>query len=49
MIMHRVLRIFALYSPLCASCFCTVCPGWKCGWERIWFDSMQAAPTASKI
>jgi len=31
------------------SCFCTVCPGWKCGWERIWLDTMQAASIVSKI
>ena len=41
--------VYILLTGLCASCFCTVWPGWKCGWERIWLVSMQAASIASKI
>ena len=41
--------LYILLTGLCAGCFWTVCPGWKCGWERIWPVNMQAVSIATKI
>ena len=45
----KTLAVYIFLASLCAGCFCTVCPGWKCGWERIWPVSMQAVSIARKI
>jgi hypothetical protein len=47
--------VYIFLISVSTSCFCTVCTvhlvrlGWKCGWVRIRFVSMQAASIASNI